>query len=303
MISGPVLPKTHAGLGELIECHLESVESGLRLLQRDLEFDSGWSVEALAHDAARRPVFLFTVDEGTAVELPTRLLAVRAWIATAGPLLARFLPADGVDYDLEPRLVVLGFEIPQSLTRALSDLRGPVEVYQVRSVRIAGETRVGAIPLLGAGVIGSEDSLCPPSGVRDSARTMSVRFLEVVERLDPSMRVLGDRYSRRFWVGGRLLAELYLRGGALQVNVPERYVGALRSRSDCDAALDHVMRRFLEIQSVDGAADAPAVGVEDRREMPSVDRSVSLERLREVVDSSQLSSEEYSVLGDSGSDD
>jgi hypothetical protein len=66
------------------------------------------------------------------------------------------------------------------------------------------------------------------------------------------------------------------------------------------------MRRYLEIHGTgEPAAAVSPVGAQapgaDAR--PQVDPSLSLDRMREVVDSTHLSSEEYSVLGESGSDD
>ena len=301
MISGPVLPKTRVGLQEFVESYLDTIEFGLTIVERDLELEAGLSIEVLARDAAGRPVLVFAVDPDSWRAVPTRVLAARAWVAAGAQLLARFVPSEGIDYDLPPRLVVVGFELSADLLQLLADVRGEVEVYQAQSLRVGGRQCVGVVPRAGAGVTGLENSYQPPSGVADQARTLSVRFLDVVRRLDSSLQVIGDRYSRRFSLAGSLLAELYLERGVMCVRLPGMSPLLLRSKADCNVALDHLMRRYLDLNGVGGsAADVSIDTPPHPRELRD---SGTLQRLRESIDASQLSSEEYSVLGDSGSDD
>jgi len=332
MISGPVLPRNHAGLWELIDGHLDDVERGLVVVERDLELEPDCRVDALLKDAAGRPVFLLLAHPELEHELPARLLALRGWLVSGLALLARFVRHDGLDYELPPRLLALGFELPGRVLQQLGELRNAgVEVHQFCSLRIGGRERGGLMPALGAegsiscGSVQSVGRL--PSGVRDpKVETLGARFLDLMQRLDPDVQVTGDRYSRAFTYAGVALAELQLCDGGLQVSVPLSApasaddgddgddadeasaidVRQLRDPDDGRHIADLVMRRYLQVLGSDRstAGEPSPTRIPPAQAPESADpRALSLERLRATVDTSQLSPEEYSVLGEAGPDD
>lgn len=328
MISGPVLPRNHAGLWELIDGHLDDVERGLVVVERDLELEPDCRADALLKDAAGRPVFVLLAHPELEHELPARLLALRAWLVSGVALLARFVRHDGLDYELPPRLLALGFELPGGVLQQLRELRSAgVEVYQFCSLRIGGRERGGLMPVLGASAApgGSVQNGRLPSGIRDpKVETLGARFVDLMQRLDPDVQVTGDRYSRAFGYAGVALAELQLCDGGLQVGVPGAVPGhELTNGVDVEAdevrefhelctpadgrhVADLVMRRYLRVLGADrstaGALSptrVPPAQAPESADPPAL----SLERLRATVGTSQLSPEEYSVLGEAGPDD
>ena len=303
MISGPVFPRNREGLAELVERHLDEIERGMVLVDRDLECGADCNVDALAMDAAGRPVFLFMAQRDTEASLPGRILTASAWLVSGVSLLRRFVPFDGLDYSQPSRMVVLGFELSAGLLEQLSQLRElGVEVYQYCSVRVGDRERGGVFPLLGGADLEGGDADQLPEGVRDpQARALGGYVLDLMRRLDPDVQVAGDRYTRTFSYGSDALAELYLRNGQLSVRVPDAPdVCSLRTQEDAQLVAEAVTRRFLEVDGVElpeVSQRRPATGGE-----PVDERDLSLDQIRDMADQSKLSPEEYSVLGESRSD-
>lgn len=306
MISGPVFPRNGEGLSELVDSHLDEIEHGMVLVERDLEFSPDCRVDALAKDAAGRPVFLFFAQQDAEALLPGRILTASAWLVSGMPLLRSFVTHDGLEYGEAPRMIVLGFDLHASVLQQLGQLREVgVEVYQYCSVRVSGSERGGVFPVLGACALGEDGPRQLPDGVRDpQARTLGGRFLDLMRRLDPDVQVTGDRYSRTFSYGTDVLAELSLRDGHLCVRVPEVPESDLRTQEDGQAIAEAVTRRFLALDGMNSPEPDPKRTLATSSVVRSAGRpDLSLERLRDVADSAQLSPEEYSVLGESGPDD
>jgi len=308
MISGPVFPRTRAGLWGLIEQHLDEVEYGLTLIERDLELEPGHAVDALARDAGGFPVFLFTADADSERDLPARLLATRGWLATGAPFLRRMLPEAQIDFEQVPRTVVVGFEISPRLLRQLSDLQAAaVEAVRVCSIRIGGRTVVGSMPVLGAGCHGVDDSFYVPRGVTDpESKTVCARFLELMRRVDGDLEIRGDRYSREFRCSGETLAHVASSQNAVRVRVSARLGRAtefeLRSFADCEEAIDCVMRRYLAVLRDGSETATEPDSAESRQGESGDDFAGSLGRLRETVQTSHITPEEYAALGEAGPD-
>ncbi len=309
MISGPVYPQTREGLRELLERHLDEVERGLTVVECDLELERDLLVDLLASDASGRPVFVFIATHEDGHELPARLLGVRAWLHDSGiGLLGRFFAAGGIDYRRPARFVVIGTEIRPWVLAQLGELRSlGVEVFRVAALRARGQVMVGAVPLHAA------DAPAPrvdvPGPAPRAQRRPGVEFADLMKRIDPDLIVSGDADSRRFSVSGCELAELRIHGDAATVFIPADELlepsdenaeassplgFELGSAADCREVADRVMRRYVtavrgERAPVAAAAGAPA---------PNGD-TISLDRLRDAVDDARLSSEEYSILGES----
>lgn len=291
MISGPILTRTRDGLRNVLRQHLEGAERGLVVVQDDLLFEGGCRVDALARDAHGTPVLLFLVMPEEDRDLAGRVLDAQAWMTANPRLLAQALPLRGVRYDQAPRVVVVGFEIPEALLGRLATLRLPsLDVYQVSWFSAGGELKVGMVPLVGAALAGEQDGFRVPAGIDDPRqRSLCSRFLDLLQRLDPGLEVFGDRFSRRFSLAGRAVGELRQVDGRLQFEVPRGDQAAavfeLSSWSDCEGAADAAMRRYL-------ACSVPTSEPVDDLVGPP-----SFSSIRRSVAQVQLSREEYSALG------
>lgn len=311
MISGPVFPRTRGGLMELVERQLDQVERGLAVLETDLELEPGCEIEALARDAAGRPVLVLLVDPGEPRQITPRLLAARAWLAAGTPLLARALSTPGVDWSLPLRFVVVGFEVSDALVEQLAQAGGgQLDVYELRPFRIGARHLLGALPRLHAAAAArSESGFTVPGGLDDGeARGVCSHFLDLMQRLEPDLQVFGDRYSRSFRLDGEVLADLLVHGQGLLVTLPgvdereRRHV--ITSRTDCAAVVDRIARLYLER----AAAELPAPGtVTQPRPAPPRSERVSTSPFdgirRSVEDARHLSDQEYSILGQSFEDE
>jgi hypothetical protein len=307
MISGPVSPHTRTGLSDLLEQHLERIESGLAVVAWNLELDDGCEVDALARDAAGRPVFLFAVDPQGEPDLVPRLLRAKRWLADGVELLARSPRLAGVDFALPSRLMVVGLGAMPELVDQLAALRADCfEVYRLRRFRVDGELVVAVQALSAAGPGAGEQPFRLPSGVTGpAARTHGARFLELMQRLDPSLQVTGDRYSRSFCFGGAKLAELRLEGGRLAVRLGVDQPGGaaleVGSARDCALAFDAVARLYLELSRSSGSAGdalAPASA-----KAGAAHRSLLEPLRRSIAEARELSALECSMLAEHDGED
>jgi hypothetical protein len=316
MISGPVFPRTREGLRELVEQHLCEIEFGLQRVERDLEFEPGCAADLLAKDAAGRPALVFVVAGDPPGELLTRVLMARAWMQSGAAVLANMVASGGLNCELAPRFIAVGYEIHSDLVRLLSECApGALELYQLRVVRIGGRIRVGMIPLCGVDATADEGPYRVPSGVSSAtAKTLCARFLELMRRVESDFRIVGDRYSRRFHHDGVLLTELSVLDGDVRVRIPKHapsgtpssadareQVLELRAVEDCHEAVDRVMRSYLALLAANPRSNADSSAVVHHCDQAP--RTVSLADIREAMGASRLSPEEYSLLGDFGSDD
>jgi hypothetical protein len=294
MISGPVLTRTREDLRGVTRRYLDRIERGLRVVQDDLVFDDACRVDALARDAQGSPVLLFLVLPEEDRDLPARVLDAASWVAANPRLLAQALPLRGVDYARPPRVLVVGFDLPEPLLARLGALRlASLDVFRVQWFLAGGETKVGVVPLIGAAARGDDEGFRVPTGLEEPQhRSLCTRLLDLLQRIDPQIAVRGDRFSRRFSIGGRPLAELWSGGDELRLGIGDeqsdgREELALATWDDCEAAADRVMRRYLECCKA-----APDVG--------SAEASPpSFAGIRSSVARAQLSREEYAVLGES----
>ena len=330
MISGPVFPRNQNGLRELMKRHLGEIERGLDLVEQDLELEAGFVIDALGCDAANRPVFLFAVDRDGERDAPMRVLSTRGWLNANTPLLRRLLPDSGIDFEQTPRFVVVTFEVSDALAKQVRDCAPGCEIYEIQCVRIGGRARVGAMPRLGAASPDVEDSFALPSGVERAVdRTVCVRFMDLLKRIEPDLDIRGDRYSRHFRFAGESLAELEVQGAGVVVRAVVDREGATReipltSVDDCVEAVDCVMRHYLTVAAEQDIAPTtttePAESHEPKtngnghgnghgsssslaRTESSEESPVSLQSLRETVEQSQLTPEEYTALGELAPDD
>jgi hypothetical protein len=302
MISGPVLTRTREDLRGITRRHLERIERGLRIVQDDLLLDDGCRVDALACDARGTPVLLFLSIADEDRDLPGRVLDAAAWMEANPRLLAQALPLRGIDYGKSPRVLVVGFDLADALLARLGALRlASLDVFRVQWFSAGGQVRVGVVPLLGGAARGDDDGYRVPTGLEEPrARSLCMRLLDLLQRIDPELEARGDRFSRRFSIGGEPVAELWSESDGLRLAVIDerrdhREVLTLADWDECEAATDRVMRRYLDCCNTEAEPAPAATGA-----------APSFAGIRRSAAQAQLSREEYAVLGESlaaGDDD
>ena len=306
MISGPVIPRTREGLWGQILSRPELLEHGLQLVAQDLSLHEACTVDGVARDASGRAVLLFAVVGGEAVGLPVKVLEAHSFLQRNGRVLARALPESGIRFADAWRIAVVSMGLSEACLRQISGLGlERVEVYEVEPFTLDGEARLVVRPVLGHRARGGEDGLHVPSGLLEpAARELAARFLQLLGRMDPKIRVDGDRFSRRLTVGTARLADLWVDEDRIFVRVGEE-TAELHGEEDHLEIVDLVLRRYLEllaarqrgrsVQTVGNVARNVGVGVEEG--------GLSLEPLRRSVAETRISREEFSALGDSSSID
>lgn len=264
MITGPILPRTRAGLWSLLAQHEDRIERGLVVLETDLQLDERARVDALARDALGHPVLMFGWLAGEDDDLPLRVLDALAWFQRNVPLLRESLVLPGLRVEREPRALVLGFDLASTLVEKLSRLREPrLEAYEFRAFATGGAMHVGVVPVLGPALSADEHSFRAPSGVTEPRhRTLCVRFLERMQKLDPGLQVLGDRYARRLRLDGVTLVELRVGIDGPEVGI-SRAEGPPQRLALCDdetlaVGFDAAMRRYLELLDLDQPEETQA---------------------------------------------
>ncbi len=296
MISGP-LSHPQRSAGELIERYLADVERGITVVRRDLELATGCSVEALAADAAGRPVFLFVADERVGRSVAAAVLGTRAWVSRRIELLSRACPDASIDYALPPRYVALGFNVSSGLIEQLEQLpAGAVELYDLMSFRVGSETIIGVRALLGPSALSAEDGFSVPGGLDGVAvRAAAEAFLSRVQALDPDLLAEGDRYTRRVRLSGEQLCELRVRGRDVLVVVcgegdAEPAPLPLVTARERAVAVDAVARRYLALLGGGGTEEGadPGDGAEGcTNGRGAAGQELSLEPLRRSIEGAQ----------------
>ena len=327
MISGPTIPNSLGSLRELILQQAGLIEHGLRVLSRDLVLGQDIDVDALACDASGAPVLLFVVTPETGAHLPSRVIESQTWLCKNARFLGETLADPDFNVDLPPRFLVIGLEILADTLAALKrlDVDG-LAVLQLCSVTVGGRMRLGVTELHATGrpaKPGLADPFQVPEGiVEPAARLLAARFLDLARRADVRMAAVGDRFSRRLFLGGRAVAQLGMNSGQLLVRFPVEgaefeEVGNELTEDSCGSLVDRLLRTVLAIEIDDASAREPA---EEEIELPAdpdgedlalaaappepvvEEDRFSLEPIRRSVARAQLSREEFSALGDEGSD-
>jgi hypothetical protein len=269
MICGPIIPNTLASLRDLIVQEASLIERGLHVVGQDLVLGSAAQVDALACDADGAPVLLFAAAPEVNGSLPARVLAARSWIAQNAAWLVDEIGDPSLRADRPPRCIVVGLEI---LADTLAELRrlevDGLAVLQFSTFSLGGRQRLGLTELLGStpaivprpDPVGATDapglatgSFDVPPGIADvEDRTACARFLDLVRRVDSRLTATGDRFSRRLFLAGRLLAEVGLVAGRLTVRLPGTDCMAPSQSplglETCLSAVDRVLRMALDLE-------------------------------------------------------
>ena len=305
MIRGPVLPQQRETLWPLVAGRLDAIERGLVLVFEGLDCAGGQLglVDGLARDAGGAPVLVLLAIDGDAL-LSARVLAAVEFLDRLGDSLANALPEAGLCPGSPGRVVVVGTDVLGATLERIRrlGLKG-VQVCRLEPFRIAGTERF-AVCWLADAHGGSADGLpefCVPADQQPVWRLLQ----EVSSRIDPAVRVDGDRYLRRISWRGRTLGEIRLVDGCLVGADEDGASHALISVRHAHAFGDRLLRAFARQSglAIEHAAmtDAERAPVRDpATRLAAGSRSGTPrggESLRSTLAAAQLSPEEYSALG------
>jgi hypothetical protein len=291
MICGPPQAGGREGLLHLLRNRAGTIEHGLRLLQEDL--DCGAGVDGICRDALGRAVLVLLADGDAG--LPACVLQAHAFWTRNAQALERALPELGIAF-APFRILVLGHMFDRLMLEALDRLRVPeLSVCELEPFRIGGQDHVAVRMLLGGSVSPELDNSADPA-----LRARWSELLSLLARLDPAVRVVGDRYARRAALRGRNLCEFWCADGQLVGVVPGTAPRPLRGPSELRAFGDAVLRRYLELgagsqMEMNAGAAARGPAATERGPGPEL-RSRTLESLRQSLQATRLTHEEYSAL-------
>lgn len=272
MICGPFIPNTLTSTRDLIVQEAGRVEHGLRVLAEDLVFGHQGEVDALACDASGAPVLMFAAAPEASQGLAARILAAHNWLHDNIAWLAQEVGDSGLRAELPPRVFVIGLEV---LADTVTELRGlgipGLTILQFCTFSVSGNRRLGVTALhdprhdareIAAASTGTDPFRVPNGIVDPNTRSTAARFLDLLRKVDPRMTSTGDRFSRRLFLAGCLIAELTMTEGRLYVSFPPVDDSGLEdeielTQDSCLAIVDLVLRTvlFLEVGPYLGLGD------------------------------------------------
>ena len=299
MIAGPILPRTAEGLWSVVQDDPGRVEHGLEFLRRDLQLEDGLRIDALAADAAGRPVLVFASMVEHDHALPARLADTVAWFARSGPIVRALLDGARVRLEIAPRVLVVGFEFTERcLARLRADVDHDLVVVRVDAMRVAGRTHVGTT-VVHASQRHHDAGLAAIASGEVAPRV--ARLADLLARLDEDLAIDGDRFARTWRCDGVPIVRLERAARSVIAAVPGHRPIALAHDEAVDEVVDLASRRYLGIvaawNEVPGAV-APVVAAPPRP--PALGREVrdTHERREAQVDvaSAEVSAAEYDAF-------
>lgn len=270
MIRGPILPQARERLWSIVQQRLDAVESGLELVLESLDCSAGehGMIDGLCRDAAGAPVLVALAVDGDALLLP-RMVAAAAFVDRIGDALAEAVPEGSFCSGARVRLLVIGTETSTTALQALSRLDLPLlELCRLEPFRLAGSERF-AVRWFGANTGGAIDAVAPQSD-RDAVDVAAdptsfgsedshwQAIVTLCERLDPGVRIDGDRFRRRVTWHGRVLGHVASIDGALVATAADGSETALLTKSDVRTFGDRLMRRYAELAGLRPIARQPS---------------------------------------------
>lgn len=308
MIRGPVLPQMREGLWALVAGHLDAIETGLLLVLEDLDCSGGrlGAVEGLARDAAGVPVLLMMATEGDAM-LAARVLSASEFLMRVGDSLASALPEGNFAPGTSGRVVVVGTDGASASLESLRRLSLPgVALCRLEPFRIAGVERF-AVRWLSSGPA-AEGKIAPVAvefAVAENRRSEWKTIEQLSLRLDPAVRIDGDRFLRRITWQGRLLGEVCAADGTLRGVGADGVSYSLLSPRDVREYGDRLVRRYAELAGLatEGANRVcePSARLREDEVGSGAARNTKVaahgETLRSTLSGARLTPEEYSALG------
>lgn len=299
------------GLWQLVRQRPELFERGARVVAEHLELGTGelGRVDGLLRDVAGGAILVFATDERD-LALPARVFAANAFWQRNSSGLPRALPEAELGEPVRCRLLVVGGRLSPGVVQALEQLRlDHLEVVEVEPFQVGGEERL-AIRTMGrrdraqGGGPGEVPGELLDAAIDAREREVFAEVATLLGRLDPRIRIDGDRFSRRASMHGRILCEYWYDQERVVGVVPGTPPRPLQGSVDVRSFGDRVARRYLSLRgaangtAAPAAARGPSAGQGAAEAGPGAGRGFDL--LRASVTASRLSHEECSALGDPG---
>lgn len=310
MIRGPILPHLRESLWAIVAARLDAIERGLELVFEGFDCSNGQIglVDGLARDAMGAPVLVVLALDGDAL-LAARVLAAREFLLRVGDALATALPEANFCFGTLGRILVVGTEHSAASLDLLQRFGLPgVQICRLEPFRIAGQERFavrwlrGAVAAVGAPAdaaaeAGSTHGEHAPFCVDALGQPHWDAIRQICERIDPAVRVGGDRFSRRITWQGRVLGEVVSVGGQLRASCPGGSAIDVQDSRDVRAFADQLLRRYATYAGLARTAAPDA-----RPAAAAVARNGRLDAgsLRASLAAARLSAEEYSALDGAG---
>lgn len=309
MIRAPVLPHSREALWALVAVRLEVVERGLVLVAEGVDCSDGHygAVEGLARDASGAPVLVLVAVDNDPL-LPARVVAACEFLVRVGDSLVNAVPEANFCGGRSGRVFVVGGAAAAASMDLMRRLALPgLQICRLESFRIGGAERL-AVRWLTAGPAASVSAPATvepavefdvPPGQRGEWETIR----SVCERIDPTVRIDGDRFLRRVTWHGRLLGEVVTSEGELRALDHEGGEHDLRGCGGVRRFADTLLRRYAEVAGLQIGGAGPATTAPTRTRAPGAvangrgSRGPQGESLRDALNASRVSQEEFSALG------
>jgi hypothetical protein len=312
MMRSPIVLGARDAFWQQIVGKLDGIEHGLRLVLESLDCSQGQFgvVDGLLRDAAGAPVLLLLAADGDPL-LVARTMAAVDFLHRLGDALGAAVPEGQFTVGARGRVLVLATDAAH--LRPIARLALPsLHLCQLEAFRLAGQERF-AVRWLAGGVDAADavsPAPLPAAPATDeafavpAARQPLWRALQdVAQRVDPNVRLDGDRYWRRLTWQGRLLGEFHALDGALLAKVGDGTWRDVALANDVRSVADALLRRFLTVAGFDRPSDPAVAGeVEAPRVAAAANGHHDVPRrgtsaLRATTAAARLSPEEYSALG------
>ena len=313
MIRGPVLPQHRDSLWSLVARRLDAIERGLTLVVEGLDCSGGQlgPVDGLARDAMGGPVLVLLAVDGDAL-LSARVLSACEFLTRVGDSLVTAVPEANFCGGIGGRVLLVGTDASATSLELFRRLPLPAfQVCRLEPFRLAGTERF-AVRWLSAEGTNSSPRLAPaPTPEFNVSKERSrdwATLRSLCERIDPGVRIDGDRFWRRITWSGRLLGEVWSVEGELRALTADGVQSTLAGAGEIRAFADQLMRQYMKVAGVaSGDASPEEAGAAKTRDPKhrgaSGGRSSPIkageESLRSSLAAARLSPEEYSALGGS----
>jgi len=318
MIRGPVLPQLRDSLWSLVARRLDAIERGLTLVVEGLDCSGGQlgPVDGLARDAMGGPVLVLLAVDGDAL-LTARVLSACEFLTRVGDSLVTAVPEANFCGGIGGRVLLVGTDASATSLESLRRLPLPAfQVCRLEPFRLAGTERFAVRWLSAEGANSSPRLAAAPTPEFNVSKERSrdwATLRSLCERIDPGVRIDGDRFWRRITWSGRLLGEVWSVEGELRALTADGAQSTLSGAGEIRAFVDQLMRQYMKVAGVASGnaspepASAEAGGAAKTRDSkhrgPPGGRSSPIkageESLRSSLAAARLSPEEYSALGGS----